>query len=96
MFVDLQKAFDMVVREAVWWKLGRKGVSVKFIEEIRELYSNVKISVKLEENRITQEFDSTKGLRQICPLSPALFNIYTDGILSKLDYANTHPPIHQL
>jgi hypothetical protein len=35
MFVDLQKAFDTVVREALWWKLGRKGVSAKFIEAIR-------------------------------------------------------------
>jgi hypothetical protein len=43
MFVDLWKAFDMVVREALWWKLGRKGVSAKFIEAIRGMYSNVKI-----------------------------------------------------
>jgi hypothetical protein len=35
MFVDLQKAFDSVVREALWWKLGRKRVSAKFIEAIR-------------------------------------------------------------
>jgi hypothetical protein len=27
LFVDLQKAFDTVVREAVWWKLGKKGIS---------------------------------------------------------------------
>jgi hypothetical protein len=48
----------------------------KFMEAIRGMKSNVKISVKLEENRITQEFDSTKGLKQGCALSPALFNIY--------------------
>jgi hypothetical protein len=90
-FADLQKVFDTGVREALWWKLGRKGVSVKFIEAIREMYSNVKISVKLEENRITQEFDSTKGLKQGCALSP-VFNIYLDGILSKLNDANIHPP----
>jgi hypothetical protein len=53
MFVDLQKAFDTVVREALWWKSGRKGVSANFIEAIRGMYSNVKISMKLEENRIT-------------------------------------------
>jgi hypothetical protein len=81
-----------VEREALWWKLGRKGVSAKFIKAIREMYSNVKIRVKLEENGITQEFDSTKGLRQGCALSPALFNIYIDGIISKLDEANIHPP----
>jgi hypothetical protein len=31
MSVDLQKAFDTIMREAFWWKLYRKGVS-KFIE----------------------------------------------------------------
>jgi hypothetical protein len=92
MFVDLEKAFDTVVREFLWWKLRRKGVSAKSIEAIRGMYSNAKISVKLEENRITQEFDSTEGLRQVCALSPALFNIYMNGILSKLDDANIRPP----
>jgi hypothetical protein len=82
----------MVVSEALWWKLGKKGISAKFIEAIRGMYSNVKISVKLEENRITQEFDSTKGLRQGCAVSPALFNIYIDEILLKLDEANIQPP----
>jgi hypothetical protein len=24
LFVDLQKAFDTVVREALWWKQGKK------------------------------------------------------------------------
>jgi hypothetical protein len=76
MFVDLQKAFDTVVREVPWWKLRRKSVFAKFIEATRGMYGNVKISVKLEENRIMQEFDETKGLRQGCALSPALFNIY--------------------
>jgi hypothetical protein len=70
-----------VVREAVWWKLGRKGASAKFIKAIRGMYSDVKISVKLEANRVTQEFDSSKGLRQGCALSPALFTIHIDGIL---------------
>jgi hypothetical protein len=55
-------------------QVGKKGVSAKFIEAIRGMYSNVKISVKLEENRIMQESESTLGLRQGCALSPALFD----------------------
>jgi hypothetical protein len=81
LFVDLQKAFDMIVREALWWKLGKIGISSKFIEGVKVIYKNVKISVKLEGNRVLEEFDSNVGLRQGCSLSPALFNIFIDGIL---------------
>jgi hypothetical protein len=58
LFVDLQKAFDAVVREALWWKLGKKGLSTKFIEGVKGIYKNVKISAKLEGNRVLDEFDS--------------------------------------
>jgi hypothetical protein len=73
-------------------EIREERLHAKFIEAIKGMYSNVKISVKLEENRIMQEFDSTKGLRQGYALPPALFNIYINGILSKLDEANIHPP----
>jgi hypothetical protein len=58
------------VREALWWKLGKKGISSKFIG-VKGIYKNVKISVKLEGNRVLEEFDSNIGLRQGCSLSPA-------------------------
>jgi hypothetical protein len=40
-FIDLQKAFDAVVREALWWKLGKKGIPTKFIEGVRGIFKNV-------------------------------------------------------
>jgi hypothetical protein len=41
-FVDLQKAFDTVVREALWWKLRKKGISTKFTKGVKGIYKNVK------------------------------------------------------
>jgi hypothetical protein len=87
-FVDLQKAFDTVVNEALWWKLGKKGLSTKFTEGVKGIYKNVKITVKLRDNRVLEEFESNTGRS----LSPMLFNIFTDVILRRLEKANTHPP----
>jgi hypothetical protein len=87
----LQKAFDTVVREALWWKLGKKGVSTKLIEGVKRIYRNVQITVKFESNWILEEFSSDTELRQGCSLSPVFFNIFIDDILSRLKKANTHP-----
>jgi hypothetical protein len=67
----LQKAFDTVIREALW-KLSKKGLSTKFIEGIKAIYRNAKI-IKFEGSRVSEEFDLNIGLRQGCALSPTLF-----------------------
>jgi hypothetical protein len=71
----------MVVREVLWWELGKKGLSTEFIEGVKGIYKNVKISVKLDGNRVLDEFDSNIGLRRGCSLSPALLNIFIDDAL---------------
>ena len=36
-FVDLEKAFDRVPREVIWWSLRRKGVLEREIKAIMEM-----------------------------------------------------------
>jgi hypothetical protein len=81
MCLDLQKAFFIVVGG---FMADVKGVSAKFMEA---MHNNVKVSVNLEKNRITQMLDSADGVRQECALSPI---VYVYGIISKLGDANIH------
>jgi hypothetical protein len=39
-----KKAFDIVIREVLWWKLSKKGISMTFIEPIKAIYRNAKIT----------------------------------------------------
>jgi hypothetical protein len=88
-FVDLQKAFDTVVREVLWWKIGKKGTLIKFIEGINAIHRNLKITIKYKGIRVSEEFDSDVGLRQGCSLSQTLFNLFINDIINRLDKANT-------
>ena len=41
-FVDLEKAYDRVPREVIYWSLRRKGVPEKLVGLIQETYRNTK------------------------------------------------------
>jgi len=47
-FVDMEKAFDRVPREVIWWALRRKGVMER---EIMEMYKNSKTLVRMDGER---------------------------------------------
>ena len=55
------------------------------------MYKNSSSAVRLG-NRCTQFFLCSKGLRQGCPLSPNLFNIYVNDLFNRLNNVNTQPP----
>jgi hypothetical protein len=70
------KKFDTGVREALLWKLGKKAVPTKFIEGVKGIYRNVKITVKFEGNRVLEEFDSNSGLRWVFAVTSVIYYIY--------------------
>lgn len=83
-FVDLKAAFDTVNREKLWKVMEEVGISEGLIERIKELYKETKSNVRTEEGN-TEEFWTTKGVRQGCLLSPALFCIYIAGLEKELE-----------
>ena len=45
--VDLEKAFDCVPKEVIWWSLRRKGVLDREVKAIMEMFDNIKTSVNM-------------------------------------------------
>ena len=94
-FVDLEKAFDRVPREMIWWLLRRKGVLEREKKAITEMYTNIETSIKVEYTR-SESFDVKVGVHQGSILSPLLFALVMDevtkdireGVVKEMLYAD--------
>ena len=78
-FVDLEKAFDRVPREVVWWALRRLGVEEWLVRVIRAMYEGVTTAVKLK-GGVSDEFEVKVGVHQGSVLSPLLFIIVLEAL----------------
>src|ERR1700712_2607442 len=79
-FVDFEKAFDRIDREAIWNTLAKRNIPAKIIRLIRALYENASCSV-LHCGKLSDEFTVKTGVRQGCVLSPLLFITVLDEVL---------------
>ena len=81
-FVELEKAFDRVPREVIWWSLRRKGVLEGETKAIMEMYTNIKTHMKVEYTR-SEPFGEKVGVHQGSILSPLLFALVIDEVTSE-------------
>jgi hypothetical protein len=44
-FIDLENAYDKVIRNIMWWILQKHKISIKYITLIKDMYDNIVISV---------------------------------------------------
>ena len=45
-FIDLEKAYDKIPRNVMWWALDKHKVKTKYVGFIKDMYNNVVISVR--------------------------------------------------
>ena len=82
-FVDMQKAFDWVDRELLFFVLLKNGITGKVNDSVKALYRNSLGCVKINE-MMTDWFDIKSGVRQGDPLSPTLFCIFVNELISEV------------
>src|SRR6267154_4091303 len=78
-FVDLEKAFDRVPRDVVWWALRHVGVGEWIVNLIKSMYEGVTTSVKINGEE-SEGFEVKVGVHQGSVLSHILFNIVMQAI----------------
>lgn len=97
-FIDYERCFDTICRDALWIKLVALGISSKFVDMVKSIYRSVSSCVKLTHNKsISEFFDIAIGLKQGEPLSPLMFILFVNDISSTIDFNNlTEFDINQL
>ena len=86
-FVDFKKAFDRVLHAALWATMRQYNINTNLIRMIQNLYDKATSAVYLN-NSIGDWFRTTVGVRQGCVLSPTIFNIFLERIMT--DALNDH------
>ena len=80
-FTDFKKAFDRVWHAALWATMKNYNISTNLIQVIKNLF-NKATSAVLFNGRIGDWFRTTAGVRQGCVLSPTLFDIFLERIMT--------------
>ena len=78
-FVELEKAYDKVQREEVWYSMIKSGLAEKYVIIVQDMYDESTTAV-----RCTVGFDVKVGLHQGSALSPCLFAMVMDRMTNEI------------
>lgn len=79
LFIDFKSAFDLVNRNALFYKLSQMGLSTKFLAVLKSLYKETKSAV-WDGVTLSTWFETKMGVKQGCLLSPLLFALFLNDI----------------
>ena len=80
-FIDFKKACDRVWHAALWATMQKYNISANLVRTIEQLYDKATSAVQMN-GSIGEWFRTTVGVREGCLLSPTLFNIFLERIMS--------------
>jgi hypothetical protein len=79
-FIDLEKAYDMIPQNVLWWVLDKHKVLAKYITLIKDMYDNVVTSVQTSDSNI-DDFLIKIGLYQRSALSRYLYDLVMNEVI---------------
>ena len=87
-FVDLEKAYDRVPREELWYCMRKSGIVEKYVRLVQNMYEGSETVVRCAVGT-TKSFKVKVGLHQGSALSPFLFAVIMDRLT---DEVRREPP----
>ena len=82
-FVDLEKAYDKVPREEVWYCMRKSGLAEKYVRIVQDMYCDSTTAVRCAVG-VTEGFEVKVGLHQGSALSPCLFAMMMDRMTDEI------------
>ncbi|KAK3550515.1 hypothetical protein QTP70_000068 [Hemibagrus guttatus] len=76
---NLEKAYDRVPREELWYCMRKSGVAEKYVRVVQDMYERSRTVVRCAVGQ-TEEFKVEVGLHQGSALSPFLFAMVMDQL----------------
>jgi ribonuclease HI len=80
LFIDWRKAYDRVDRKALFLLLERYGMGPTVMQILRQAELD-EIAIRFPDGTYSRTMHSTAGVRQGCPLSCMLFNVFLDPLV---------------
>lgn len=84
-FIDFKKAYDTVTHIGLFKKLARYGIHGKLLDMLKGVYKNTRMCVRVDPDTLSEPFPYERGVRQGCPASPILFNLYINDVLNECE-----------
>ena len=78
--LDLKKAYPRVNKPALWKILEKYGLNGNFLRSLQDLHETTEYKIRGKEG-FSEEWVPERGLREGCPSSPPLFNIFHQAVM---------------